>query len=179
MKGELLPWQKQPSESREAYQAFRLYKDQGIGRSIARVVSELNKSKALIWRWSAKHDWQDRVDAWDAEQDRLVAAKHRERAVETQTAQLDEAGEFRTKAITALRTLDINDMRPADIIKMFEMAVSVERSILGEPKPLEQIAERLEQNVEEDMERVLREYGPVYDQMVREGILASPEEFEN
>ena len=59
------PWDMQPGESPESFEAFALYRDLGIERSIRRVGRELGKSGSLIFRWSSENDWQYRVEEWD------------------------------------------------------------------------------------------------------------------
>lgn len=61
-------WERRQGESAKAYQAFVIYRDLGAERSTSKVAQKLSKSEQLIRRWSAKHEWQQRVEAWDAEQ---------------------------------------------------------------------------------------------------------------
>jgi hypothetical protein len=59
-------WQQQPDESIKAFQAFVTYRNMDPNeRSLQRVVSELNKSKTLLGRWSSKFDWVERAALWD------------------------------------------------------------------------------------------------------------------
>jgi hypothetical protein len=62
----MLAWSRQPDESARAFEAFELYRDMGAERSLAKVGRELGKSTALMERWSATHDWVDRVKALEA-----------------------------------------------------------------------------------------------------------------
>ena len=48
---ELKPWDRQPGETRQAFEAFRIYRDQLSERSTVKVAKELGKSTALIHRW--------------------------------------------------------------------------------------------------------------------------------
>ena len=52
-----------PRESTKAYTAFKTYLDLGDQRSLARVASQLGKSKTLMERWSRRFDWSGRVQA--------------------------------------------------------------------------------------------------------------------
>lgn len=58
-------WERQPRESEKAYQAFQMYRDMGQGRNLREVARTLGKSPSLIYRWSTKHDWVERVRAYD------------------------------------------------------------------------------------------------------------------
>jgi hypothetical protein len=73
------PWDRQPGESPEAFEAFATYRDLAAFRSIAAVVQKWHKSRSLIARWSAAHHWVQRVDAWDAWNDQEFR-KEREQA---------------------------------------------------------------------------------------------------
>jgi len=58
-------WERQKTDTDKSYSAFCVYRDMGRDRSIRGVGRELGKSKALIDRWSSKHDWVNRVNAYD------------------------------------------------------------------------------------------------------------------
>ena len=66
-------WERQTGESDESWEAFVLYRDmpaEGDGRRSTRAVArQLGKDRTLIGRWSAGHEWQLRVQAFDREQD--------------------------------------------------------------------------------------------------------------
>jgi len=68
----LLGWERQENESARAYEGFCAYRDMGPSRSLAKVGRLLGKSRALIERWSAEHEWVDRVKALEA-RDAMVA----------------------------------------------------------------------------------------------------------
>lgn len=59
------PWERQSQESAKAFSAFELYLQQCAERSIRKVAQELNKSVALIARWSRRHGWVQRAREWD------------------------------------------------------------------------------------------------------------------
>jgi hypothetical protein len=75
--GELLgpadldPWDQQPKEGPEAFQAFSFYRDAGDERSIRGVAAALGKSATLIARWSSTHGWVGRIRAWNHHSDRI------------------------------------------------------------------------------------------------------------
>jgi len=63
------PWDQRPDETNKAYHRFCLYRDMGPDRSLAKLVQKLGKAKnykVQLENWSVKHDWQDRVKAYDA-----------------------------------------------------------------------------------------------------------------
>ena len=64
------PWDRQPDESMQAFEAFAIYRDMAYERSLAAAAWKLRKTKKLLERWSAAHGWVKRVAAWDAYNDR-------------------------------------------------------------------------------------------------------------
>lgn len=61
------PWEKQPQESRQAYEAFTVYRAQGKGeRSIMKTAKEMAKGRQQLGRWSSRWSWVARCQAWDA-----------------------------------------------------------------------------------------------------------------
>lgn len=68
------PWQRRPTESIQAYDAFRVYMKV---RTLEKTCKELGKSWQLISRWSSQHDWVERVKLFNdhlnnAETDGLI-----------------------------------------------------------------------------------------------------------
>lgn len=79
---DIRPWDRQPGESAKAYQAFLTYRDQGEDRSIRTVAQVLNKSGALIGRWSGANDWVSRAAAWDSMPSRKTEEAYAEMAAD-------------------------------------------------------------------------------------------------
>lgn len=153
-------WQhRQPHESTPAFAAYCLYRDQGVSRSIDKVGQELVKSGSLLSRWSAEHQWVERVRAYDqhrAEQSRTLAeAEHtakikayRERAAKIGAATTDVSLGFLVAAGKRLKSLSkenpaageetIKDI-PINALPSFlraaasvaEISLRVEREALG------------------------------------------------
>lgn len=61
----LQSWERQEGESTPAYTAFAVYRSLGNRRSLDAVAEQLNKSRTLIARWSARYTWVERVRTWD------------------------------------------------------------------------------------------------------------------
>lgn|SRR5262249_55232137 len=64
-------WDKRAEESEQAFAAFVMYRDMGAERSTAKVGQRLGKSRTLMDRWSARHQWVERAHAYDKRQDRV------------------------------------------------------------------------------------------------------------
>jgi hypothetical protein len=75
-------WERQPRESAQAFAAFALYRDQMGRRSTAQAAATLDKSKRLIQRWSSRHQWVQRVRAYDRYLDGIARTKHQQAIVD-------------------------------------------------------------------------------------------------
>ena len=58
-------WDKRPTESAVAFEAFTEYRNFGVKRSLDKVAKKLGKSNQLMSRWSRQHEWVARSAAWD------------------------------------------------------------------------------------------------------------------
>lgn len=85
-----LPWERQPEESDQAWEAFVVYRDMLqvehdgsiLGRrSYREVARRLGKAASLMDKWSVRHKWRLRVEAYDADLDRDRRAILRSEAV--------------------------------------------------------------------------------------------------
>lgn len=90
-------WEQQVEwrESDKAYAAFCPYRDAGAERSLESVARQLHKSKQLLGRWSMKFRWVERAQAYDRDQERMLADAK-------QKALGDEAAKWAERAL-ALR----------------------------------------------------------------------------
>ncbi|MFF4756856.1 hypothetical protein ACFY2B_45430, partial [Streptomyces sp. NPDC001270] len=77
----------------QAFAAFAVYRDLGPARSVTKVARELDKSRALVGRWSRQFAWVLRATAYDREQDRLFLAEQSQarREVARRQAKLAQA----------------------------------------------------------------------------------------
>lgn len=121
------PWERQKGESAQAFEAFVTYRDMGTERSITKVVQELNKTRALIGRWSSQWEWKERVRAYDNE----LEKEARKKAVADRKAMTERhigiAMQLQKKALEALSTLSVEDMSPKDVKEYIKMATDLER----------------------------------------------------
>lgn len=121
-------WERQPGESAKAYEAFASYRDLGSERSITKVVQELNKSRALIGRWSKDWDWVERARAWDNELARQAKAAAVKRVQDMTGRHINIAMQLQKKALEALAALDLEEMSPKDIKEFIKAATELERA---------------------------------------------------
>jgi hypothetical protein len=92
--GTPLPFERQPGEGSERWEAFELYRDMGAERSVRAVARSLDKSDTLIGRWSSEDQWVSRVfafDAWLAEQRREALRTEQAERAKQHSQALDHA----------------------------------------------------------------------------------------
>lgn len=126
------PWERRENESSKAYDAFAKYRDMTKPRSIRKVAQELSKSGSLISRWSSEHEWVKRVDAWDAEQDRIARQAQLEEIKKMRKRHADLATAMLVKAAKALQRIPDDEIRPGDVSRMVETASKLERISRGD-----------------------------------------------
>lgn len=136
------PYSKKKEESPEAFEAFAMYRDMGVGRSLVSVAEKLRKSEPLIARWSRKHGWVKRVHAYDAELDRrkrLVdlreVEKMRKRQIATANAMQDLGNIELWKMLAEAKRLKKRrgSLDEKTILKLIEKGTALERLNRGEP----------------------------------------------
>jgi hypothetical protein len=126
-------YERQPHESRAAYEAFTHYRDSLEERTLRRTARELHKSLTQMGGWNRVWRWQERVDAWDGQLD-LERRQAARKAVR-------EMGERHAKAAVAamglalrgMQAIDPAEMRAGEIARLLDVAVKTERIARGEP----------------------------------------------
>ena len=127
------PWERQEDETEKAFEAFAMYRDMGSGnRSCAKVAGELRKSCGLIERWSRNHQWQKRVAAWDAEQDRIARQAQIDEIKKMRKRHADLASAMLIKAARALQRIPDDEIRAGDVSRMVDTASKLERISRGD-----------------------------------------------
>jgi hypothetical protein len=128
MPNEPMPWERQTEESGKAFAAFACYRDMGIGRSISLAAARVGKSVSMRKRWSARYGWQERVAAWDREQDRraseAAAQAVRERAEEIRQKQLKDGKDLQRLARAGIAQLIDRDAETGEPRLVRELTVS-------------------------------------------------------
>lgn len=112
-------WERQEGESREAYEAFSLYRDMGADggkRSLQAVSNELSKSLTLMKRWSASYNWIERARAYDFHVEDLALRKATQSLAKARERQMAVGGKLQQMGFAALKETTITD--PAVALKM-------------------------------------------------------------
>lgn len=128
------PWERQPDETPPAFAAFAHYRDAGAFRSLRKTARELGKNDSLMERWSRTHSWRLRVNAWDAELDRIERLEIIESRRLMRKRHQDLAVEFQEKLMERLEDFDVKAIDPAVAIRWLDIATKVEREALAAPE---------------------------------------------
>ena len=130
------PWERRENETTKAYEAFCIYRDMGRERSLAKVAEKLQKSETLMGRWSRENDWVKRAAKWDDEQDRIereTAQKEQIKAIKDMRKRHADLGQVMLiKAARALAKIPDDEIKPADISRMVDVASKLERISRGD-----------------------------------------------
>lgn len=130
------PWERQPDETPKPYEAFCAYRDMGSERSLAKVGEKLGKSAALMERWSAKYGWVNRAALWDDEQERIereIAQKEQVKEIRSMRKRhADLAKAMLIKSAKALARIPDDEIKPADVSRMVDVASRLERISRGD-----------------------------------------------
>lgn len=126
------PWERQPEESTRAFEAFQMYRDMGVSRNLKAVASKLDKSVALIGRWSTEKSWVKRCEAWDNEQDRVMRLQQIDDIKKMRITHATIASSMMIKAAKALQSLPVEEIKAVDISRMVEVASKLERISRGD-----------------------------------------------
>jgi hypothetical protein len=121
------PWERQDDETSVAFEAFAAYRDLGSARSTAKAAKVIGKSKVLCDRWSGRHAWVRRIEAWEREQDRLWRLEQAgaRREVARRHARLASAAQ--AKVVARLQSLKAEDLSPGELMRWLDTSVRIER----------------------------------------------------
>ncbi|TDB79607.1 hypothetical protein [Micromonospora sp. KC721] len=129
----ILPWDRQTREPETAYGYFALYRDLGRTRTVAKVATEVNKSRDYLHNLATRWKWVQRAQAWDREEDRLYIEGLAEQRRDMARRHARIASALQSKLVTRLQNLDASKLSPADIARWLEVTTRVERLALGLP----------------------------------------------
>lgn len=124
-------WERQPGESGVAWSAFLLYRDATGKRRTSDVAQQSRKDASLIRRWSARWAWQDRVAAWDIEEDRLwrLEVARSRRAVARRHA--ETALQMQGKGLAKLASIPVHELSERAALRLIELGMAAEAEMFG------------------------------------------------
>lgn len=124
---EIAPWEQQPGESAKAFEAFAIYRDMGVERSVRKVTQRLNKSLTLIGKWSSAYNWPERARAYDRDLDRQAHAQAVREVRSMTNRHIRIAMQLQAKALEALEQLDVTTLSPKMQLAFLAKATEIER----------------------------------------------------
>jgi hypothetical protein len=137
------PWTKQPWESWPAFNAFALYRDMGHTRTLRKVAEHLVETstktrnpisvESQLGGWSAKHRWQERVDAYVLHADQELVDARLEMQTRVIREDVDVAAKLLRHADSSLDALETSGMPlgPNEIPRYVEAASRIRRLAAG------------------------------------------------
>jgi hypothetical protein len=148
------PWERQPEETDEAWEAFQIYRDMKDKRVLERVAERLGKTGQLISRWKIKHRWHERCLALDIKIDREFNESLIREKVKARTEVYELGRTLRLKAAEKLNDMIANGemIDKKDILPWAELGSRLERLALGEATESIKIENK---NTDDEIERLL------------------------
>ena len=141
------PWEQQPGESNRWYARFERFRLAGPSRSLLGAVNTARqesgkrstRSVSQAWAKAARQwRWRERAEAWDAHVRRQARADHARQIEEMNQRQVQEARGLQCAAIGRLKSLNLEQLSPAEVRRFFVAAAKLERTALGEPQTIEE-----------------------------------------
>lgn len=124
---DIAPWEQQQGESAKAFEAFAIYRDMGVERSVRKVTQRLNKSLTLIGKWSSRYNWPERARAYDRDLDRQAHAQAVRDVRSMTNRHIRIAMQLQAKALEALEQLNVATLSPKMQLAFLAKATEIER----------------------------------------------------
>jgi hypothetical protein len=133
----------QPKESSRAFAAFIAYRDLGLRRSCNAVADQLKINASSVLELSKRHNWQERVRAWDAHLDRetqdiqfeaVKIMKKRQIALALKAQKAAEKGLKKFIAQFNDDNISHSAMKPDGLSKLLDTGCRLERLNRDEPE---------------------------------------------
>ncbi|PFP29391.1 hypothetical protein COJ96_10835 [Bacillus sp. AFS073361] len=172
------PYERREGESVKAFEAFKVYRDMGMDRSLAKVGEKLGKSTTLMERWSSKYEWVERSQAYDDDIDRKAIIENEKKRKEMVKRHAQAATMFQSKVVERLNGLDPKELSPSELIRWFDISVKIERLSRGESTDISEVThngevkEKHEYNIFQRVDR----YADVYEKIANQRISSSFDE---
>lgn len=172
------PYERQDGESKQSFEAFALYRDMGLARSLAKVGEELGKSTTLMERWSSKYEWVERCKAYDQEMDRIAILENEQQRREMIREHAEVARKMLEKVKLAAEALKPETLTPNEMAKWLDIAVKVERLSRGESTDISEVTHsgEVSEKHEHNIFKRVDQYAELYEKMAQQGTAASSNE---
>lgn len=138
-------WDRQNGEGARQYEKFCKYRDMDTDglrskRSLRKLANELGCSRISVENLSSKYNWVERAEAYDMYLEQK-ARKRREKDIEKmRETHAKIATQLITKATKRLLSISEEEISAADIVRMFDTGVKIERLSRGESTENKQLS---------------------------------------
>jgi uncharacterized membrane protein len=121
------PWERQPGEGEEAYEAFSVYYKAGLKRSLRKTADAIGKSRAMCDRWSKRWNWVERARGYDnaLAREEYQATIDAIRKMNKQQASIGIM--LQQKGLEALKKLNISKMDAKELLQFLMQGSNIER----------------------------------------------------
>jgi hypothetical protein len=126
-------WEQLDNENGRAFEAFLVYREMGLSRSLKKVANVIGRSRSWTERMASSNEWTLRARAYDREVDRIRLAANAEAQVEMILRHARLGQEVVALAHDALRRIDPESLKPGDVVRLLELGVKTERLSRGAP----------------------------------------------
>jgi hypothetical protein len=141
------PWEQQPGEPSRWYARFERFRLAGPSRSLLGAINierqqngkRSTRSVPQAWAKAAQQwRWRERADAWDVHERRQARAAHAQQIEEMNRRHVQEARGLQSAGIGRLKSLDLEQMSPSEVLRFLVAAAKLERTALGVPESIEE-----------------------------------------
>jgi hypothetical protein len=134
-------WERQHGEPPRAYLWFCEYRDMGVSRSVAKVQEKWGKKISInrLYCLSSKYNWVERAEAYDDHMDKLRRAENEEAIRKMSERHAGMAVLIQQKLMQKLQNYTIDEISSADVARLFDVAVKIERLSRGGSTAIEEI----------------------------------------
>jgi uncharacterized membrane protein len=142
---QLEPWDRQAGEPNLWYARFERYRLAGPSRSLLGTVNAEKGQKGtkrqdwIPGAWSRAAGcwrWRERAEAWDEQERHKARVAHALDVEEMNRRHVQEAQALQNKALLRLKSLDVDNLSAADVLRYLVEATKLERSARGEPETI-------------------------------------------
>lgn len=127
------PWERMSGESAIAYKYFEAYLQMDpTERSMDAVGKKYGVTQKAIEAHGLRHNWTERVKAWEDEQSRIAREQHQKEIIEMSNRHAELARKMIEKAEAAVENIDPEKLNPGSLSKIVDVAAKLERISRGD-----------------------------------------------
>ena len=134
---DIQPWERRMTDTDRSWEAFDEYRMMGTGRSLQKAATKLGKSVQLLDRWSKRHSWWERVQAWDRYEARVVNERVLLGTAEMRQRMVNQALGMQARAQSRILKMtddDIASLKPGEVIALMRVSADMERKARDIPE---------------------------------------------